>query len=176
LIRRIILLLLLLWILGLAWFAVALPGPAGSIHTDGAVVLTGGKGRLARGIDVVQQGWSRHLLVSGVDRMVKPAEFLAANHVPSALLTCCIELGKQATNTVSNADETASWIRRNHYRSVRLITTDWHMRRARLELDDALRGDASIVTDGVPSAPGLGVIILEYHKYIIRRVSLLFGV
>jgi uncharacterized SAM-binding protein YcdF (DUF218 family) len=175
LIRRIILLASLCWILGLAWFAVALPGPGGSTRTDGVVVLTGGKGRLARGIDVLQQGWSRHLLVSGVDRTVQPGEFLAANHVPRALLNCCIELGKQATNTVSNAGETADWIRRNHYRSVRLITTDWHMRRARLELSDALNGDASIVADGVPSTPGLGVIILEYHKYLIRRVSILFG-
>lgn len=174
-IRRILLLVPLCWALGLAWFAIALPGPADGVRTDGVVVLTGGTGRVQRGISVLQQGWSRNMLVSGVDPVVRPGEFVAINHVSPALLKCCIELGKRATNTASNADETVSWIRRNHYRTVRLITSDWHMRRARLELDDALQGDASIVVDGVRTAPTFGTILLEYNKFLLRRLSIFFG-
>lgn len=174
-IRRILLLIPLCWALGLAWFAIALPGPADGVRTDGVVVLTGGKGRLQRGISVLQQGWSRTMLVSGVDPVVRPGEFVAANHVPPALLKCCIELGKQATNTVSNADETVGWIRRNKHRTIRLITSDWHMRRARLELETALGDDASIIVDGVRTAPSLSTILLEYNKYLLRRLSIFFG-
>lgn len=174
-IRRVFLALVLAWLLGLVWFAIALPGPAGKDPTDAIVVLTGGSGRIARGVDVLEKGWSRAMLVSGVDRQVRPEEFAAANAVPARLMRCCIRLGKEATNTVSNADEAADWVRARGFKSIRLITSDWHMRRARLELDGALHGDARIVSDGVKTAPGLNVIVLEYHKYLLRRASTLFG-
>lgn len=174
-IRRLLVTAVLLWVLGLAWFAIALPGPVEGVRTDGVVVLTGGKGRVQRGVKVLERGWSRNLLVSGVDKTVRPGEFVAANRISPRLLKCCIELGKQATNTVSNADETVDWVRRNKFRSIRLITSDWHMRRARLELDKALNGQASIVADGVPTAPSLNTILLEYNKYLLRRVSVLLG-
>ena len=166
---------LLIWALGLAWFAVALPGPAADIRTDGVVVLTGGAGRLARGVKILNQGLSRKMLVSGVDRIVQPGEFRLANQVAPALLRCCIELGKQATDTVSNATETQNWVKRNQYRSIRLVTSDWHMRRARLELEQVLDESVIIVADGVPTTPSLAMIVLEYHKYLLRRVSILLG-
>ncbi len=174
-IRRLFLSVVLLWLLGLAWFALTLPGPRNDVRTDGVVVLTGGKGRLARGLFVLDKGWSKKMLVSGVDKSVKPAEFIAINKVPAKQLKCCIELGQQATDTVSNGAETANWIKQNGFRSVRLITSDWHMRRARLELDEALTGNTSVVTDGVRTAPSLRVIMLEYHKYVLRRLSILLG-
>jgi DUF218 domain len=176
LIRRLFFFAVLAWLLGLAWFALALPGPIEGVRTDGVVVLTGGKGRLARGIEVLDQKWSPKLLVSGVDKSVKPGEFLAINRVSPGLLKCCIELGKRATDTVSNAQETANWISRNDMRSVRLITSDWHMRRARLELEDILPDGTSVVADGVRTAPTLRTIILEYHKFLLRRFSIAFGV
>ncbi len=172
---RMTMLLLLVWALGLAWFAVALPGPSSDVKTDGIVVLTGGAGRLARGVQVLNQGYSRTMLVSGVDRSVRPGEFQLANSVAPALLRCCIQLGKQATDTVSNAKETAEWVKRNHHRSIRLVTSDWHMRRARLELEQVVDNSVSIVADGVPTTPSLETILLEYHKYLLRRVSILLG-
>jgi uncharacterized SAM-binding protein YcdF (DUF218 family) len=175
LIRRIFLLIVLLWLLGLAWFTLALPGPGDAVRTDGVVVLTGGTGRLARGLEVLEKRWSRKLLVSGVDQIVRPGEFAAINKVPENLIKCCIELGKRATDTVSNADETAAWIARNNFRSVRLITSDWHMRRARLELETELDGKASIVSDAVRTTPSLRLIVVEYHKFLLRRISTLLG-
>jgi uncharacterized SAM-binding protein YcdF (DUF218 family) len=175
LIRRIFLSIVLVWLLGLAWFALTLPGPLDGVRTDGIVVLTGGRGRLARGLVALDKGWSTKMLVSGVDKSVKPGEFIEINKVPANLLKCCIELGQRATDTVTNGQESANWIRTNNFRSVRLITSDWHMRRARLELEGALNGRASIVSDGVRTAPALRVIMLEYHKYVLRRLSILFG-
>ncbi len=174
-IRRIFLLIVLLWMLGLAWFALALPGPVDGVRTDGVVVLTGGKGRLARGIVVLEKGWSKKLLVSGVDRIVRPGEFVAINKVSPKMLKCCIELGQRATDTVSNAQESANWIKRNQMRSIRLITSDWHIRRARLELEEVLPEGTSILTDGVRTAPTLRTILLEYHKFLLRRLSITLG-
>jgi uncharacterized SAM-binding protein YcdF (DUF218 family) len=58
---------------------------------------------------------------------------------------------------------------------VRLVTTDWHMRRARLELDQALPPGIVIRADAVRSEPNLTVLLKEYHKYLLRRAAVLVG-
>lgn len=167
-VRRLIAIVLIVWALGFAWFAMALPQPAGSQRTDAVVVLTGGTGRVARGLDVLDQGWSERLLVSGVDREVKPHEFAVEYKVTSARMACCVTLGFQALDTRSNASETAAWIAREKVGSIRLVTNDWHMRRAALELRRAMPGSVVIVQDAVPSSPSMRTLFLEYHKLLAR--------
>jgi hypothetical protein len=70
--------LLLLWIMGFAWFAIDLPRPAvDDAHTGSVVVLTGGGGRIDRALDILEAKSASRLLISGVDRDVKPAELAA---------------------------------------------------------------------------------------------------
>jgi uncharacterized SAM-binding protein YcdF (DUF218 family) len=174
-IRRIVSLLLLVWLLGFIWFAVALPRPHVGDSTDAVVVLTGGGGRIGRGLEALQKGWARRMLVSGVDREVRPAEFQAEYRVPPALMACCIELGFQSVDTRSNARETAEWIAANRFRSVRLVTTDWHMRRAALELGRQLPAGATLIRDAVPSQPSFRTLFLEYNKLLARWLQGLAG-
>ena len=174
-IRRIIALIVLVWLLGLAWFIVSLPGPAGEQRTDAIVVLTGAKGRIERGLIQLQEKRAKRMLVSGVFPLVSENELAVVQNAPRKLFTCCIDLGKEAVNTRTNADETAAWLARNKFTSVRLITTDWHMRRARFELEQQVGDNVIIVPDAVKSAPGLFILITEYNKLIARRVSALFG-
>ena len=54
---------------------------------------------------------------------------------------------------------------------LRLVTTDWHMRRAAGELDRTLPGHVTVVRDAVPSHPDLGTLFLEYHKLIASRAA-----
>lgn len=168
-IRRLFATLALVWALGFAAFAVSLPGPAGDEDTDGIVVLTGGPGRVQRGLDLLRRGKARRMLVSGVDRRVRPVD-LADTYRISPELMRRIDLGTSAVDTRSNAQETARWIAAHHYRSIRLVTTDWHMRRARYELRQILRG-VRVVRDGVPSEPGLNTLLREYNKYLLRRAA-----
>jgi uncharacterized SAM-binding protein YcdF (DUF218 family) len=168
--RRILALLVLLWVIGFLWFAIALPQPAAAERTDAVVVLTGGEGRIARGLHVLRKGWSRRLLVSGVDREVKPLEFAAEYRVEPALMACCVALGFQSVDTRSNAAETAQWIARNRIRSVRLITTDWHMRRSATEFGGRLPDDVAVIEDAVPSRPSFRILFLEYNKLLASRL------
>ena len=87
-IRRILSFLLLVWAIGFIWFAAIPPGPADDRKTDGIVVLTGGAGRIERGVEALQQGWSEAMLVSGVGREVKDAELAAQFDIPSGLMNC----------------------------------------------------------------------------------------
>ncbi|MEO7278168.1 MAG: YdcF family protein [Sphingomicrobium sp.] len=172
-IARLTALLLLLYALGFVLFAFTLGKQAasGQPPTDAAVVLTGGAGRIEHAIDVLRQHKAGRLLVSGTDPAVTKADL--ARRIPGSgkLLACCVDLGSESVDTRSNAEETGRWLDRHHFRSMRLITSDWHMRRARYEFARALGNKYAIVTDGVRSEPGLVVLFAEYNKYVLRRLS-----
>ena len=174
-IRRLLALVLVVWALGFAVFVIMLPLPAGLTKTDAIVVPTGAQGRIARGIDLIAKRAARRMLITGVDCSVKPAELAEAQHVSLKVMACCVDLGREASDTRSNGDETAAWIRRNKYQSVRLVTSDWHMRRARFELERALGTDIVIIPDALRSDASLAVLLREYNKYLFRRVAVLIG-
>lgn len=168
LIRRLFSLVFLAWILGFLWFALFLPRPAADTQTDGAVALTGGPGRIARGLSVLRAGQARRLLVAGVDSEVTPAHFAAEYGIAPTLLACCVTLGYESFDTRSNAREASGWIARHDIHSVRLVTTDWHMRRAAFDLHIAAPGHLTIVEDAVPSHPSMRVLFIEYNKLLVR--------
>lgn len=177
-IRRLFTFLLLLataWAVGFALFLFNLGKPLGAHSTDAVVVLTGGSGRTQRGLDAIRRGDAKRMLVSGVNPDVRPRELAAQFPAERALFRCCVDLGHEAVDTRSNADETGRWVREHGYRSIRLVTSDWHMARARLELRHVLQG-VTILGDGVPSRPGWRMLLREYHKYLVRRGALLLGV
>lgn len=175
-ISRLIGWLLILWAFGFAWFAIFLPSPVGDEQTDAIVVLTGAAGRIDRGVALLRKGEAKQLLVSGVDRDVKPAELAKLYGIPREAMRCCITLGREAVDTRSNAVETSAWIDRHKYSSIRLITSDWHMRRAQYELVQQLTTPVRIVPDAVRSQPSLRMLLREYHKYILRRAAGLLGI
>ncbi len=171
-IRRVISLAILVWAIGFLWFVVALPKPAeGLTKTDAVIVLTGGPGRIARGLVVLDEKLADKLLVSGVDPEVRPGEFAAEFGVSPRQMACCVTLGFTAVDTRSNAAETAKWVAQNEVRSLRLVTTDWHMRRAAGELDRMLPDHVTVIRDAVPSQPELKTLFLEYHKLIASRAA-----
>jgi uncharacterized SAM-binding protein YcdF (DUF218 family) len=168
-------LLVLIWALGFAAFAVALPRPGPDMRTDGIVVVTGGPGRIPRGLALLEAGKAKRMLISGVDRRVRPQDMIAEYHASARLIACCVDLGDESVDTRSNAEETAAWVRRHRYRTLRLVTTDWHMARARFELARMLDGQVTILPDGVRSEPGFLVLMTEYTKYLLRRVAAPMG-
>ena len=174
-IRRLFALGLVAWALGFALFVILLPLPAGPTRTDGIVVPTGAQGRIARGIDLIAKKSAKRMLITGVDRRVKLAELAVAQHVSLTVMTCCVDLGRQASDTRSNADETTAWVWRNKYKSVRLVTSDWHMPRAQFELERALGDTATVLPEAVRSDANLAVLLREYNKYLFRRVAVLIG-
>jgi len=172
-ISRIGSLLLLLYALGFILFAFTLgkPAPADAKATDAAVVLTGGSGRIEHAIDVLRQGKAKRLLVAGADPSVTKRDL--ANRIPGSgsLLKCCVDLGSESVDTRSNAEEASRWLRKQHFQSLRLITSDWHMRRARYEFGKVLGSRYVIVNDAVRTEPSFLTLFGEYNKYLLRRVA-----
>lgn len=173
--RRILALPLIAWALGFIWFAVALPQPAPQSRTDAIVVPTGSGGRIERGLEMLQAGAARQMLVTGVDASVRPGEFVAEYAVPQRVMDCCVTLGFSALDTRGNARETAQWLDERDYTSLRLVTADWHMRRAAAELQDQLPDNISVLRDAVRSQPSLGTLFVEYHKLIAVKTLQALG-
>ncbi|MEO6388455.1 MAG: YdcF family protein [Croceibacterium sp.] len=170
-IRRFVSLLLVLWAFGFLWFAVALPQPLVGVKSDAIVVPTGSGGRIQRGLAELQRGAAPRMLVTGVAREVRPQEFSAEYHASPQLMNCCVTLGYAALDTRGNARETAAWVNEHKVHSIRLVTSDWHMRRAALELEDKLPAGTVLVRDAVPSRPSLWILFLEYHKLLATWVG-----
>lgn len=173
---RVAALALLGWMLGFVAFVTLLPLEADArIKTDVIVVPTGGVGRTVRGARILKSGGAKRMLITGVAATTRGREIAAENGLDPQLFACCVDLGREAIDTRSNADETADWLKARRAKSVRLVTTDWHMPRARFELDQVLPAGIRVIDDAVDSEAEFGVLIREYNKYLLRRVAVLAG-
>jgi uncharacterized SAM-binding protein YcdF (DUF218 family) len=166
-------LLLLLYALGFILYAFTLgkPAPATAAPTDAAVVLTGGSGRIEHAVDVVRQGKAKRLLVAGADPAVTKKDLAPRLAGSQKWLKCCVDLGSESVDTRSNAEEALRWLARHDFHSVRLITSDWHMRRARYEFEKVLGRKYVLETDAVRSEPSFLTLFGEYNKYLLRRLA-----
>ena len=172
--RRFASFVVIAWALGFVWFAAIPPQPIGAGRSDAAIVLTGAEGRIPRALEVLGRGWVRRVLVAGVDSEVRPREFAAEYEVTPSTMACCITLDRISVDTRTNAREAAKWIAANKVRSVRLTTSDWHMRRAAWELEQAAP-KVEIARDAVRTRPSFRILFIEYHKLIARRIAHVFG-
>lgn len=170
------------WLAGLVWFAQSLPraSPTDTRRTDALVVLTGGSARVATGLALLAEGRADKLFVSGVYQGVDVQELLRVSRLAPGDLQCCIVLGYAAGNTRGNAAETAAWMRAQGYRSLRLITANYHMPRSLLEFRRALPEVEIVPHPVVPETVRLArwwrwrgtasLIALEYTKYLVALV------
>jgi uncharacterized SAM-binding protein YcdF (DUF218 family) len=180
---------LLIWSAGLMAFAAradrSTPAPDPP-PADGIVALTGASGeRIDAALRLLEAGKARRLLISGVGRHVTRAQLQAAVGADQRVFDCCVDLGFQAENTVGNGLETAQWARTNGYHTLILVTADYHMPRARLELRSSMP-EAKVIAypvatselkvgDWWKTGAGAERLILEYSKYlaVLARETLL---
>jgi uncharacterized SAM-binding protein YcdF (DUF218 family) len=171
-IARVLSFLVLFYALGFILFGVTLGRPADADRkTDAAIVITGGAGRIEHGMDVLSDGLTKRLFIAGADPLVTKNDLIARLGGGGRLIRCCVDLGSESVDTRSNAEETQRWLARHNYKSVRLITSDWHMRRARYEFERVLDRKYELVADAVTTEPGFATLFSEYNKYLLRRLA-----
>jgi uncharacterized SAM-binding protein YcdF (DUF218 family) len=170
----------LIWTAGLLAFAdrVARLTPATEPEpADGIVALTGASDlRLQAATDLLESGKGKRLLVSGVNRRATRSDLWGVTGAAKPLFDCCIDLGFTAADTLGNARESAQWARAMGFKSLILVTADYHMPRAIIELRSALP-QARIIAypvatrtldarHWVGSSLGARRMITEYDKYL----------
>lgn len=100
---------------------------------DAIIVLTGDNYRLKEGLSLLKNGIGEKLLITGVYPGVQLKDLVAVNAMEVKDIQCCVEIDYQAETTRGNAIESAKWVSSNQYKSVRLVTSDYHMLRSLIE-------------------------------------------
>ena len=171
-IARFFSLIVLLYALGFILFGVTLGRPAkAGVKTDAVVVITGGTGRIEHAMKVLEDRKAKRVLIAGADPLVTKNDLVDRFDANARLVRCCVDLGSESVDTRSNAEEAQRWLSRRKFRSVRLVTNDWHMRRAGYEFSRSLNGKYEVVHDAVRTEPKFGTLFAEYNKYLLRRAA-----
>jgi uncharacterized SAM-binding protein YcdF (DUF218 family) len=152
--------------------------PAGK--ADGIVVLTGGSSRVSDAMELLAGGYGKRLLISGVHPTNAASDISRSLSENQSLLSCCVDLDRSAVNTRSNAAETRRWVRERGFKSLIVVTSNYHMPRAIVELSHAMP-DIRLVPFAVvgdkwrdepwwTSGATLRLLLSEYVKYVAAEV------
>lgn len=174
------LILVMFWGVGLLAFTSRIerstPAPE-PVAADALVALTGNATvRITTAVKLLEEGKGERLLVSGVNRKASAADIQGVSKATRALFACCVQLGFEAADTKGNAVETAAWVKHEGYKSLIVVTADYHMPRAMLELKGAMPGveltPYPIVTQEIDatrwwtSSVQARRMLTEYTKYL----------
>ena len=147
--------------------------PAGA--SDAIVALTGGAQRIEDAVELLAKGFGNRLLITGVNERTSREEIARLAPGQRNLVECCVDLDYRAQNTVGNAVEIGRWARSNRFRSLIVVTSNYHMPRALAELErtlpDTRKTPHAVVASGEPadwfsSPTRLRLLFSEYVKYL----------
>ena len=143
------------------------------------IVLTGGKGRIDKGIELFDENYGEYLFISGV---FKESELELIDDINKQRVNdnCCVIYDKKATNTKENALEVERWLSENsNIERLILVSSYYHLPRSYIIFNKAI-SDKEIVL--VPAEYKIvfnenitfhaRIVILEYFKVIYTIFSL----
>lgn len=143
---------------------------------DGITVLTGGVARIEEAMRLLAKGKAKRVLITGVNRGTTRAQLKRLASQGDQYFACCVDIDKEARNTIDNATETAQWVALHRYGSIIVVTSNYHMPRALAELARALPDvtlipypvvDNNVHVERWWTYPGTTRLLLsEYLKYL----------
>ncbi len=143
---------------------------------DGIAVLTGGVARIDEAMKLLAKGKAKRVLITGVNRVTTKEQLKRLASQGDQYFSCCVDIDKEARNTIDNATETAEWVALHRYGSIIVVTSNYHMPRALAELARAMPGvtlipypviDNNVRMERWWTYPGTSRLLLsEYLKYL----------
>ncbi len=105
-----------------------------NFQTDNSaiIVLTGGKGRIQKGIDLLNNNYGSYLFISGV---FKESELEIKDGINKQLEheDCCVFFDNNAKNTIENAYEVNNWLMDlSEIENIILVSSYYHLPRSYL--------------------------------------------
>ncbi|MFM7085108.1 MAG: YdcF family protein [Hyphomicrobium sp.] len=174
------------FILGFIFFSLNVINLSTSVveKADAIVVLTGVQARLQEGAQLLQKGFGKRLLISGVNTQTRQADIRSLAGLDSKTFNCCVDLGYTALNTTGNASETQTWVKANNFHSLIIVTSNYHMPRSIAELRLALpdirliphpvRSSHTDLSEWWLSPIKLRNLVAEYVKFLPSAMRLSF--
>ncbi|MBR0779165.1 YdcF family protein [Bradyrhizobium diazoefficiens] len=143
---------------------------------DGIVVLTGGSSRVSDAMELLAAGYGKRLLISGVHPTSTASDISRTLPENQSFMHCCVDLDRTAVSTRGNAAEARRWAEGRGFRSLIVVTSNYHMPRALVEFSHAMPETALIPFAVVgdkwreepwwTSASTFRLLLSEYVKYI----------
>lgn len=166
-----------LYLAGFIYFSMLLPsaGTENYINeTDGVVVFTGGSKRVEAAIALLENGYKKPVLISGVNPKVTKQKLMG--HLPAEIQNF-VTLDYDSLSTKQNVEATKLWANSKGLKSISLITSFYHMPRSLMYWG---RG-SSPVNDNIdvkpyPVFPGdmpLSFLLREYNKYALTFLHII---
>ena len=122
---------------GFVFFASHVAGmqtPETPANAEAVIVLTGGRQRIDAATRLLKAGNGKRLLITGVSHVADRQDILAATGLDPALFACCVDIDREAQDTIGNAEESAKWMRDHGFSSALVVTNNYHMPRSLLEM------------------------------------------
>lgn len=168
------------WFIGLLIFTTCIDNyDKNNEKTDAIVVLTGGKNRIKEAKKLFNEDFADKMFISGVSKEVSLDDIIKPEEV-KIIYKNKIEIGQEAKNTVENAIEINEWILKNDIKSIRLVTSNYHMPRS-LEEIKSKNDDVKIIihpvfTDNLSkhwwsSRKTFRFIASEYNKFLFAYIK-----
>jgi uncharacterized SAM-binding protein YcdF (DUF218 family) len=167
---------------GFFWFLWRIPAQEVQLdrNADGIVVLTGGAARIPDAIELLAAQRGHRLLITGVHRATSAREIARLTPLYAKYFSCCIDLDRSALNTFGNAIEARRWAHEHNFNTLIVVTSNWHMPRAMIELEHQLPDltliPYPVVSDRMKTEPwwsngdSARLIVAEYLKYLFALV------
>jgi uncharacterized SAM-binding protein YcdF (DUF218 family) len=168
---------------GFLWFISRVPTDEVALdrNADGIVALTGGASRIADAIELLASGRGKRLLISGAYRATNSNEISRLNPEFARWVRCCVDFDR-SLNTLGNAVETRRWAESRGFRSLIVVTSNYHMPRALAEIAHQLPDVAlvpfPVVTQRQRADPWWArattarLMVSEYLKYVFARLRM----
>ena len=170
-----------LFVAGYFWFVAQIPEAQTHLGrtADGIVVLTGAAARIPDAIQLLADRRGQRLLITGVYRNTRSREIARLTPLYNRFFSCCIDLDRNALNTYGNAIQARRWAHEHHFKSLIVVTSNWHMPRAMVEIEHQLPDIALIaypvISEKMRSEPWWSsfdtarFLFAEYVKYLFAQ-------
>ncbi len=163
----------LCYVTGLIMFLLSLPSDNQNFSidkTDGLVIFTGGSKRIDTALALVADGYSKPVLISGVNPQVTKEFLLSGLSKENQRL---ITLDYQSKSTKDNVNATNEWVKKLKLKSVGLITSFYHIPRSMLYWKRSGQYTNVSLYPVFPEKMPLSFMFREYHKYILTTLYVL---
>ncbi|MDQ0396264.1 YdcF family protein [Labrys monachus] len=156
--------------------------PAATVRADGIIALTGGAERITEALDLLTEGRARRLLITGVNKATSEESLSVHSAGGAEMLDCCVDIDRNALNTLGNALETERWVRDKRFKSIIVVTSNYHMPRSLLELRRVLPETTLIPYPVISQSlkldhwwtdrASIRLLVSEYVKYAVATFQL----